>query len=147
MWRTQLLPHLHLSRLPQTHLHSVSLSVGGRELAEFLSEVKGVAEEVNPDVIDLIYWDGEVAGHEVYKGSEVANIIDSTKPRGGGGTSPSCISRFLKKEAIEPECIIVLTDGYVGGDWGSDWTAPILWAITGGGDMVAEHGKTIHIKD
>lgn len=122
-------------------------SVGGKELAEFLSEVKGVAEEVNPDVVDLIYWDGEVAGHETYTDNDVANILESTKPKGGGGTRPSCISKYLRKNAIEPECIIVLTDGYVGNDWGSDWTAPIMWAITGGGDMVAEHGKTIHIKD
>jgi predicted metal-dependent peptidase len=122
-------------------------SIGSSELAEFLSEVKGIAEEVNPEVVDLLYWDCDVAGHEVYEGSEVSNIVSSTKPRGGGGTSPSCVSTYLKKKNIKPECIIMLTDGYVGNDWGSEWTAEVLWCIVGGNDEVAPNGKTVHVKD
>ena len=122
-------------------------SVGQRELAEFLGEVKGIAEEVNPDKVDLIYWDGAVAAHEEYEGTAVANIVSSTKPAGGGGTSPSCVSQYLKEKKIEPECIIMLTDGYVGTDWGGEWTAPVLWVITGGNKVMAEIGKTIHIED
>lgn len=122
-------------------------SVGVEELAEFLSEVKGIAEEVNPDKVDLIYWDGAVAAHEEYEGSTVANIVSSTKPAGGGGTSPSCVSQYLKDNKIEPECVIMLTDGYVGNDWGSDWAAQVLWVITGGNKVMAEIGKTIHLEN
>jgi len=122
-------------------------SIGGSELAEFLSEVKGIAEEVNPEVVDLLYWDCDVAGHEVYEGAAVSNIVSSTKPRGGGGTSPSCVSAYLKEKNIKPECIIVLTDGYVGNDWGSEWTAEVLWCIVGGNTEVAPNGKTVHVKD
>ena len=122
-------------------------SVGDRELAEFLGEVKGVCEEVNPEKVDLIYWGSDVVAHEEYEGNAVANIVSSTKPRDGGGTSPSCVSTYLEEKKIVPECIIILTDGYVGDDWGKDWTAPILWAIVGGNDAVAPNGKTIHVKD
>lgn len=122
-------------------------SIGGEELANFLSEVKGIAEEVNPEVVDLLYWDSNVAGHEVYSGSTASDIPNSTKPRGGGGTSPSCVSAYLKEKNIQPECVIVLTDGYVGSDWGSGWTAPVMWCIVGGNTCVADNGKTIHIKD
>ena len=122
-------------------------SIGSSELAEFLSEVKAIAEDVNPEVVDLLYWDGDVAAHEVYEGSEVSNIVSSTKPKGGGGTSPSCVSTYLKEKGIKPECIIMLTDGYVGSDWGSDWTAEVLWCIVGGNDEVAPNGKTVHVRD
>jgi len=122
-------------------------SVGQAELSGFLTEVKGIAEEVKPSQVDLIYWDSEVAAHEEYTETMVGDIINSTKPRGGGGTSPSCVSQYLKDKRIEPECIIVLTDGFVGNDWGSEWTAPVLWAIVGGNDCVAANGKTIHVKD
>jgi len=125
----------------------MSGSIGAQEQAEFLSEVKAIAEEVNPEVVDLLYWDCEVARHETYEGSEVSNIIQSTKPRGGGGTSPSCVSTYLKEKNIKPECIIMLTDGYVGSDWGSEWTAEVLWCIVGGNTEVAPNGKTVHVKD
>lgn len=122
-------------------------SIGGPELDEFLSEVKGIAEEVSPECVDLIYWDGDVAAHEKYEGAAVSNIVSSTKPKGGGGTDPSCVSKYLKDENIKPEAIIVLTDGYVP-NWGSDWTAPIMWVISGGNtSAVAEHGKTIYLEN
>jgi predicted metal-dependent peptidase len=122
-------------------------SIGGPELAEFLSEVKSIAEEVNPECVDLLYWDGQVAGHEKYEGSEVSNIVSSTKPRGGGGTDPSCVSKYLRDENIKPECVIVLTDGYVP-NWGDEWTAPTMWVISGGNtSAVSDHGKTIYLED
>lgn len=122
-------------------------SIGGRELSNFLSEVKAIADEVTPDKVDLLYWDCEVAGHEEYDSSTVGSIVDSTKPRGGGGTSPSCISAYLKDKGIKPECIIVLTDGYVGNDWGGEWDAPVLWTIAGNTNAVAPNGRTVHIND
>ena len=122
-------------------------SIGNAELSTFLSEVKAIAEEVNPSAVDLLYWDSEVAGHETYDESNVGSIVESTKPKGGGGTSPSCVSKYLNDNKIVPECVIMLTDGYVGGDWGSDWTAPTIWAITDCKHAVADNGKTIYIDD
>ena len=122
-------------------------SVGVNELKDFLSEVKGIAEEVNPEKVDLLYWDSSIAGHEEYTDTNVSNIIASTKPRGGGGTSPSCITKYLEEKHIEPECCIVLTDGHVGNDWGGNWPSPVLWVIVGGNDVMAAKGKTVHVKD
>lgn len=122
-------------------------SIGDRELAEFLGEVKGIAEEVNPEKVDLLYWDSEVAAHEEYSEADVSNIVSSTKPAGGGGTSPSCVSEYLKEKKIEPECVIMLTDGYVGSDWGNDWPSPLLWVLVGGNTDIAPNGKTIHVND
>lgn len=122
-------------------------SVGVNELKEFLSEVKGIAEEVNPEKVDLLYWDSSIAAHEEYTDTNVSNIIASTKPKGGGGTSPSCITKYLEEKHIEPECCIVLTDGHVGDDWGGNWPSPVLWVIVGGNDVMAAKGKTVHVKD
>ncbi len=121
-------------------------SVGAKELNEFLSEVQAIAKDVHPDRVDLIYWDGEVAGHEEYSSSQVDSIIDSTKPAGGGGTDPTCVMEYMEEKAIKPEAIIMLTDGYIG-NWGDKWNAPILWTIVGGNKEYAPVGKTIHVKD
>lgn len=123
-------------------------SISGPEITRFLSEVRSIAEDVRPERLDLIYWDSRVAGHETYDEFDMANIVSSTKPRGGGGTDPTCMMKHLKTENIKPECIIMLTDGYIG-SWGNEWDAPILWVICGNGgqNITAPVGKTVHIKD
>jgi predicted metal-dependent peptidase len=118
----------------------------GEELAEFLSEVKSIAEEVSPEKVDLLYWDHSVTSHESYDSASVPNIVSSTKPTGGGGTAPSCVSKYLQDKKIKPECVVMFTDGYVGGDWGSGWESPLLWVITGGSrGESAQNGKVIYI--
>lgn len=121
-------------------------SIGGHELSEFLSEVKAIAEEVHPNKVDLLYWDTEVAGHEVYDMQSLKDIVNQTKPRGGGGTDPSCMVDYMKEKNLKPDAIIQLTDGYIG-SWGEDWSAPILWTIVRNKTTFAPVGKTIHIKD
>jgi predicted metal-dependent peptidase len=122
-------------------------SIGGVELNAFLSEVQSIAKDVNPQKLDLIYWDSEVAGHEEYDEFTVTNVISSTQPKGGGGTDPRAMMEYLKEKGIKPEVIIMLTDGCIG-DWGNAWDAPILWTISNGSsDVFAPVGKTIHIKN
>ena len=121
-------------------------SIGGSILNRFISEVASIMENVNPELVDLIYWDNEVASHEVYGLNEADKMKQSTKPKGGGGTTPSCITKYLKDKTIVPECAIVLTDGCVGNDWGGNWTSPVLWCIVDNKTALASVGQTIHIE-
>ena len=121
-------------------------SIGGAELSKFLSEVKGICDTVHPDAIRLLYWDTEVCADERYVGAEIDNLTSSTKPEGGGGTMVECVPAYITAHSIKAQAVVVLTDGYLGGSWGT-WTMPVLWAIVGGNKEVADVGKTIHVKD
>ena len=122
-------------------------SISQEEMTRFLSEVQGIADNVNPEKVHLIYWDCEVAGHEEYSSNDLSNLALNTKPVGGGGTDPTCMQNYLIEKGIVPECIVMLTDGYVY-RWGDKWNAPILWTITAGGqDIEAPCGKTIKIQE
>lgn len=119
-------------------------SIYGEVLNRFVSEVASVMQNMNPEQVDLLYWDCEVAGHEVYGLNDADRMTASTKPKGGGGTSPSCITRYMAKHKIDPVCAIILTDGYVGKDWGGNWNCPTLWTITS--DIKSPIGQTIKIE-
>jgi len=123
-------------------------SIGSEELSQFLSEVKSICEEVSPEYIDLLYWDTHVAARETYTENELSGLTESTKPAGGGGTEPACVPKFMKKHNMNPECLLMLSDGYIGhqneGDW--DISAPVLWCIKGNSRFVAPVGKTVHVE-
>ena len=118
-------------------------SIGGEELNKFLSEVQSICVTVKPDIVDLIYWDTEVAKHEIYDREKQDKLVNSTKPAGGGGTDPSCVPEYIEANKLNPECVIMLTDGYVG-TWGT-WKHPLVWCIVGGNKATPSVGASIYV--
>jgi len=118
-------------------------SIGGEELNKFLSEVQSICATVKPDIVDLIYWDTEVAKHEMYDREKQDKLVQSTKPAGGGGTDPSCVPAYIEANKLDPECVIMLTDGYVS-TWGT-WKHPLVWCIVGGNKATPSVGASIYV--
>ncbi len=104
-------------------------SIGGPELTAFISNVARILQSVKPENVRVLYWDSGVAGDETYRPDQYDQLANLTKPRGGGGTSPSCVTTYMKKHKIKPQVAIMLSDGYTGGDFGDNWGCPVLWAL------------------
>jgi hypothetical protein len=58
----------------------------------------------------------------------------------GVGTTVGCVNQYIKDQRLEPEAVIILTDGYVESDWGGSWDRPTLWVSTEKHN-VSPHGK------
>jgi hypothetical protein len=50
----------------------------------------------------------------------------------------------MEKNDVKPECVVMLTDGYVG-SWGDAWPAPVLWCILNNKAAVPSVGQAVHI--
>lgn len=111
------------------------------EMDQFASELRKIVEDVNPKIIDVVYWDTEVAGHQTFEDGQFA--VQNLQPKGGGGTDGSVLFKYLDEKRIRPDAIVQLTDGYVG-DWGRT-DIPTLWGITSR-DIQAPFGVSVHIE-
>lgn len=125
-------------------------SIGQHELTKCLSEIKGVCDTVRPESVRILYWDTKVCSDELYGDvpnacASLEQLTQTTKPQGGGGTRVQCVPDYIRDNNINAQAVIVLTDGYLGGDWGA-WTMPLLWGILDNKSAQPTIGKTLHIK-
>ena len=121
-------------------------SIGQSELNMFLSEIVGICDQVKPNKVRILYWDTAVCKEEVYLVDEYATLVQSTKPAGGGGTDASCVPLYMAEKSIKPEAVVMLTDGYLGGDWGS-WSVPVMWCILNNRGANPSVGKAVYIEN
>jgi len=119
-------------------------SIGQVELTAFMSEIKSICDTVQPEAIRLLYWDTKVCQDEKYDVHQLDDLVKTTKPKGGGGTNVECVTEYLTAEGIKPQAAIVLTDGYLGGSWGS-WACPVLWCILDNKSAKPDTGKYVYI--
>jgi len=119
-------------------------SISDKDICRALTELVSICKDVVPKSIELLYWGSTVVSHETYEHDYDA-ILTSTKPVGGGGTCVSSVKDYIAEKRLEPEVIVIITDGYVESNWGGSWQHPLLWAVTT--NAVAPNGKTITIKE
>ena len=122
----------------------MSGSIGQREMSVVTSEAKHCFDAVKPDWVRMLYWDTEVAGDEKYDNAELDNFVNTTKPRGGGGTDVNCVPPYMQEHGINPQAIIIITDGHLYNGWGQ-WSHPVLWVIIDNEDAKPDCGKYIHV--
>jgi predicted metal-dependent peptidase len=143
--------------LPSMHGESLGHAVVGADLSgsmwsgspspisRIFTEVVEIANTTKPDKLDVLYWDTEVAGHDSFTQGDYDGLLSKVRPKGGGGTNANCVPKYMHDNKIKPDCIIMVTDGYVFDNWGSNYPAPVLWVIIDNPKAEAPTGKTLHV--
>ena len=143
--------------LPSMHGEALGHAVVGADLSgsmwagnpspmsRIFTELVEIAKTTKPEKLDVLYWDTAVAGHDSFTQGDYDSLLSQVKPKGGGGTSANCVPTYMHDNKIKPDCIIMVTDGEVFGNWGSNYPAPVLWVIVDNPTVEAPTGKTLHV--
>ena len=119
-------------------------SISGEAITKALSELVSICENTTPEKIDLLYWDTAVAAHEQYREENYSGMMTSTKPKGGGGSSSLCVFDYVVENKLEPQCIILITDGYIEFPQ-TPPTHPTIWVMVDNKHTQPPFGSVIRV--
>jgi predicted metal-dependent peptidase len=122
----------------------MSSSIGDDEQRVFVSEAKGCFDTVKPSWVHVLYWTTRVERDEKYTLEELDDFARTTRPTGSGGTDVECVPPYMKDKNINPQAVIVLTDGYLSGNWGK-WDCPVLWVVVNNKGAKPPSGVVLHV--
>lgn len=108
----------------------MSGSIGDKQAADFLAEIKGIMQSFTGYKIHVFCFDTNAYGQQDFN-SDNLDTIDDYEPKGGGGTDFDCIFKYLKERGEDTKRLIVFTDGYPFGSWGDPDYCDTTWIIHG----------------
>jgi predicted metal-dependent peptidase len=83
-----------------------------------------------------------VHGEQTFTPENYHLIESLLKPQGGGGTNANCVAKYIAKQNIEAEAIIVFTDGYFDTPkW--NIATPTLWLVTETENYIPSNGQVV----
>ena len=121
-------------------------SIGDEDLAAVATQIAAACETCRPEKVRVLWWDTHVHGEQVFAVDDYDNIRKLLKPQGGGGTRVSCVSEYIIKNKLAPDCVVILTDGYL--EENIQWAATVdtLWLVKGNNRFVPPSGKKLTIE-
>jgi predicted metal-dependent peptidase len=120
-------------------------SISQDMLRDFLSEVEGIMGQYQSYRIYIMQFDTCVYGVDTFT-SDDGRSVREYELEGGGGTDFDVVFQHLAENDIEPDQLIMFTDGYPWGSWGNPDYCDTLFVIHGDVQrrIQAPFGVTIH---
>jgi len=115
-------------------------------IKDFLGEINGIMEQYEDYKIHVWCFDTHVHNPQIFN-HENAETMEDYEVMGFGGTDFEVSFDWLKEEDIEPEKLIVFTDGYPCGGWGDPDYCDTVWIIQGNTDIEPPFGIWAHYEE
>lgn len=118
-------------------------SMSNDMLRDLLSETKGIMQTFRDFRVRLCTFDTDVYDYREYTGENIEEI-DEYPLKGGGGTMFECVWEYMKRNGIEPNRLVMFTDGLPNSTWGDESYVDTLFVIHTHTNIVAPFGITAY---
>lgn len=114
-------------------------------LRDFISEVQGIMDQYQDYEVTVMQFDTGVYGVDKFTADDGRDMSEYDL-RGGGGTDFDAVWNYMKEHEMEPDQLVMFTDGYPFGSWGDEDYCDTLFVIHGDPEHRIESpfGVTIH---
>ena len=103
-------------------------SISKDMLRDFLSEVQGIMGQYQSYRIHVVQFDTNVYGAETFT-SDDGRTMAEYELTGGGGTDFEVVFRYMEEYNIEPDQLVMFTDGQPWGSWGNPDYCDTLFVV------------------
>ena len=120
-------------------------SISQTMLRDFLSEVQGIMDQYQAYKVHIFQFDTGVYGVDEFTSDDGRTMADY-ELKGGGGTDFDVVFNYMEQYNIEPDQLVMFTDGYPWGSWGNADYCDTLFCIHGDKEkrLTAPFGVTVH---
>lgn len=120
-------------------------SISTEMLKDFLSEVQGIMDQYGSYKVRVVMFDTNVYGYDEFT-SDDGRTMAEYELVGGGGTDFDVVFKYLEQEDINPDQLVMFTDGYPWGSWGNPDYCDTCFVIHSNHDkkLQAPFGVTVH---
>lgn len=120
-------------------------SISQTMLRDFLSEVQGIMDQYQSYKVCIFQFDTEVYDVDEFT-SDDGRTMDEYQLKGGGGTDFEVVFNYMEQNGIEPDQLVMFTDGYPWGSWGNADYCDTLFVVHGDKKrrIKSPFGVTVH---
>lgn len=107
-------------------------------------ELARLCQQVRPSRVRVIWWSDDVESEQLFTPADYPNLTKLIKPKGMGGTTVSCVARYVREKRYKFQASVYITDGYIESNY-DVVSGPVLWGVLDNDGFQPLRGQVLRI--